>query len=145
MTYMLTAHTRADGSRIEFRYDRAGLKVATVDPLGHETLIERDDHGQVIAQTGPDGTCWAIERDALGQPVSIEGPDEQRWQVTRNDLGHPLEVTGPEGTTAFAYENEQLPDRPTTVTDAVGATHQREWNALGQMTAQIDCSQQRTE
>ena len=32
-----------------------------------------------------------------------------------------------------------------TVTDAVGATHQREWNALGQMTAQIDCSQQRTE
>ena len=64
-----TAHTRADGSRIEFRYDRAGLKVATVDPLGHETLIERDDHGQVIAQTGPDGTRWAIERDALGQPL----------------------------------------------------------------------------
>ncbi len=140
-----TAHTRADGSRIEFRYDRAGLKVATVDPLGHETLIERDDHGQVIAQTGPDGTRWAIERDALGQPVSIEGPDEQRWQITRNDLGHPLEVTGPEGTTAFAYDNTDLPDRPTTVTDAVGATHQREWNALGQVTAQIDCSQQRTE
>ncbi|WP_240455719.1 RHS repeat-associated core domain-containing protein [Halomonas faecis] len=139
-----TAHTRADGSRIEFRYDRAGLKVATVDPLGHETLIERDDHGQVIAQTGPDGTRWAIERDALGQPVSIEGPDDQRWQITRNERGLPVEVTGPEGTTAFAYENEQLPDRPTTVTDAGGATHQREWNALGQVTAQIDCSQQRT-
>ncbi|QGQ70272.1 hypothetical protein [Halomonas sp. PA16-9] len=28
-----TAHTRADGSRIEFRYDRAGRKIATVDPL----------------------------------------------------------------------------------------------------------------
>lgn len=27
-----TAHTRADGSRIEFRYDRAGRKVATVAP-----------------------------------------------------------------------------------------------------------------
>ena len=88
-----TAHTRADGSRIVFRYDRAGLKVATVDPLGHETLIERDDHGQVIAQTGPDGTRWAIERDALGQPVSIEGPDDQRWLITRNDLGHLLEGT----------------------------------------------------
>ena len=99
----------------------------------------RDDHGQVIAQTGPDGTRWAIERDALGQPVSIEGPDDQRWQITRNDLGHPLEVTGPEGTTAFAYDNTDLPDRPTTVTDAVGATHQRKWNALGQVTAQIDC------
>uniref|UniRef100_UPI000683E25C RHS repeat-associated core domain-containing protein n=1 Tax=Halomonas sp. 23_GOM-1509m TaxID=1380358 RepID=UPI000683E25C len=140
-----TAHTRADGSRIEFRYDRAGRKIATVDPLGHETLIERDDHGQVIAQVTPDGTRWAIERDALGHPVSIEGPDEQRWQIQRNDLGHPLEVTGPEGTTTFAYDHADLPDRPTTVTDAVGATHQREWNALGQVSAQIDCSQQRTE
>ncbi|WP_163578227.1 RHS repeat domain-containing protein [Halomonas faecis] len=101
--------------------------------------------GQAIAQTGPDGTRWAIERDALGQPVSIEGPDDQTWQITRNERGHPLAVTGPEGTTAFAYENEQLPDRPTTMTDAGGATHQREWNALGQVTAQIDCSQQRTE
>jgi len=69
----LTAHTRADGSRIEFRYDRAGRKVATVDPLGHETLIER---------------------------------------------GHPVEISGPEGTTAFAYDHADLPDRPTSLTDA---------------------------
>ncbi|WP_223828148.1 RHS repeat-associated core domain-containing protein [Vreelandella titanicae] len=140
-----TAHTRADGSRIEFRYDRAGLKVATVDPLGRETLIERDDHGQVIAQVAPDGTRWVIERDDLGQPVSIEGPEDQTWQITRNERGLPVEVTGPEGTTAFAYDQADLPDRPTTITDAVGASHQREWNALGQVTAQIDCSQQRTE
>nr|WP_301011522.1 RHS repeat-associated core domain-containing protein [Halomonas sp.] len=138
------AHTRADGSRIEFRYDRAGRKAATVDPLGHETLIERDDHGQVIAQVTPDGQRWTVERDTLGQPIRIEGPDDQRWQIKRNERGHPVEVTGPEGTTAFAYENEQLPDRPTAVIDAGGATHQREWNALGQVTAQIDCSQQRT-
>ncbi|MCL7931845.1 RHS repeat domain-containing protein, partial [Halomonas llamarensis] len=62
----------------------------------------------------------------------------------RNDLGHPLAVTGPEGTTAFAYDDTDLPDRPTTMTDAGGATHQRAYNALGQITAQIDCSQQRT-
>ncbi|WP_316935709.1 DUF6531 domain-containing protein, partial [Halomonas sp. ANAO-440] len=80
-----TAHTRADGSVIEYRYDAAGRKVATIDPLGRETLIERDDHGQVIAQTAPDGTRWAIERDALGQPTRIEGPDNQRWQIKRND------------------------------------------------------------
>ncbi|MBZ0331978.1 hypothetical protein KZO25_16795 [Halomonas sp. ANAO-440] len=53
---------------IEYRYDAAGRKIATVDPLGRETRIERDDHGQVIAQTAPDGTRWAIERDALGHP-----------------------------------------------------------------------------
>ncbi|WP_234668058.1 RHS repeat-associated core domain-containing protein [Halomonas sp. TD01] len=139
-----TAHTRADGSRIEFRYDRAGRKVATIDSLGRETLIERDDHGQVVGQTTPDGSRWTIERDALGQPMRLDGPDDQRWQIKRNDRGHPISVTGPEGTTAFAYENASLPDRPTTLTDAVGATHQREYNALGQITAQTDCSQQRT-
>ncbi|CAM3649110.1 type VI secretion system tip protein VgrG [Halomonas sp. FME1] len=139
-----TAHTRADGSRIEFRYDRAGRKVATVDPLGRETLIERDESGQVIGQTTPGGQRWTLKRDAMGDTVSVEGPESQRWQITRNERGQPLEVTGPEGTTAFAYGDERLPDRPTTVTDAVGATHQREWNDLGQVTAQIDCSQQRT-
>ncbi|WP_371827757.1 RNase A-like domain-containing protein [Vreelandella zhanjiangensis] len=140
-----TAHTRADGSRIEFRYDRAGHKVATIDPLGRETLIERDDSGQVIGQVTPDGQRWTLERNAMGDTSSVEGPENQRWQITRNERGQPLEITGPEGTTTFAYDDERLPDRPTTVTDPVGATHQREWNALGQVTAQIDCSEQRTE
>ncbi|WP_422103664.1 RHS repeat-associated core domain-containing protein [Vreelandella sp.] len=138
-------HVRADGSRIEFRYDRAGRKIATIDPLGRETLIERDDHGQVIGQTLPDGTRWAIERDALGLPVRIAGPDDQHWQIERDARGNPLTITGPEGTTAFAYENTDLPDRPTTLTDAVGATHHQEWSTLGQLTAQVDCAQQRTE
>ncbi len=138
-------HVRADGSRIEFRYDRAGRKIATIDPLGRETLIERDDHGQVIGQTLPDGTRWAIERDALGLPVRIAGPDDQHWQIKRDARGNPLTITGPEGTTAFAYENTDLPDRPTTLTDAVGATHHQEWSTLGQLTAQVDCAQQRTE
>ena len=140
-----TAHTRADGSRIEFRYDRAGQKVATVDPLGRETLIERDSNGQVIGQVTPDGQHWTMERDALGNTVGMEGPADQQWQVERDERGNPVTVSGPEGTTTFAYTDERLPDRPTTVTDAVGATHQREWSALGQVTAQIDCSQQRTE
>nr|WP_290986978.1 RHS repeat-associated core domain-containing protein [Halomonas sp.] len=139
-----TAHTRADGSRIEFRYDRAGRKIATVDPLGRETLIERDENGQVIGQVTPDGQRWILERDAMGNTTRVEGPENQHWQITRDERGQPLEITGPEGTTAFAYDDERLPDRPTTVTDAVGATHQREWNALGQVTAQIDCSRQRT-
>ncbi|WP_447894308.1 RHS repeat-associated core domain-containing protein [Vreelandella sp. GE22] len=128
-----TAHTRADGSRIEFRHDRAGRKIATVDPLGRETHIERHENGLVIGHVTPDGQRWDIERDALGDTVSIEGPESQHWQITRNERGQPVEVTGPTGTTAFAYDDERLPDRATTVTDPGGATHQHEWNALGQL------------
>lgn len=70
----LKGHTRAEGLVVDYHYNAAGRKVATIDPLGH----------------------W---RHALGQPVSIEGPENQRWQITRNYLGHPLDVTGPEGNT----------------------------------------------
>ena len=80
-----TAHTRADGSRIEFRYDRAGQKVATVDPLGRETLIERDSNGQVIGQVTPDGQHWTMERDALGNTV-------RRWKAPPINSGR-LNVT----------------------------------------------------
>ncbi|MDC8805606.1 hypothetical protein PRZ61_19330, partial [Halomonas pacifica] len=139
-----TAHTRADGSVIEFRYDRAGRQIASVDPLGRETAMARDDQGQIIAQTAPDGSRWTLERDALGQPIRLEGPDDQHWQIQRNPLGHPVEITGPEGTTTLAYEDERLPDRPTAVTDAQGATRRLEWNALGQLAAETDCSERRT-
>ncbi|MBF8224519.1 RHS repeat protein, partial [Halomonas sp. 328] len=77
----------------------------------------------MIIQTAPDGSRWAIERDALG---------------------HPVEITGPEGTTTLAYEDPRLPDRPTAVTDAQGATRRLEWNALGQLSAETDCSERRT-
>ncbi|MBH8581980.1 RHS repeat-associated core domain-containing protein, partial [Bisbaumannia pacifica] len=49
-----------------------------------------------------------------------------------------------EGTTTLAYEDERLPDRPTAVTDAQGATRRFEWNALGQLAAETDCSERRT-
>ena len=160
MTNMLTVHRIPCGMEAHYTWDRHapdGRVVGQQEAGGlARSYTSRVDHTQVIDSlgreeryhfvgSGPDGTRWAIERDALGQPVRIEGPDDQRWQITRNERGHPREVTGPEGTTAFAYDNTDLPDRPTTVTDAMGATHQREWNALGQVTAQIDCSQQRTE
>ena len=77
----------------------------------------------------------------MDQPIRLDGPGDQHWQITRNERGHPVAIRGPEGTTAFAYDHA---DRPTMLTDAGGATHQREYNALGQITAQTDCSQQRT-
>ncbi|WP_155833450.1 RHS repeat domain-containing protein [Halomonas sp. BC04] len=139
-----TAHTRADGSVIQYRYDEAGQRISTVDPLGRETVLERDEDGQVIAQVAPDGARWAITRDALGQPTVLAGPENLSWQLERDERGNLTRVTGPEGTTTFTYDNERLPDRPTAVTDAGGSAHRMEWNALGQLATEIDCSEQRT-
>ncbi len=139
-----TAHTRADGSVIQYRYDHAGQRIATIDPLGRETALERDESGQVIAQIGPDGSRWAITRDAQGQPIAVSGPENHRWQFERDVRGNLIRVTGPEGTTTFAFESEALPDRPTAVTDAGGSTRRLEWNALGQLVAETDCSAQTT-
>ncbi|WP_318153446.1 RHS repeat-associated core domain-containing protein [Halomonas sp. ML-15] len=140
-----TAHTRADGSRIEFRYDEAGQRIASVDPLGRETALERDDAGQIIAQVAPDGARWTITRDALGQPTALAGPESLRWQLERDARGNLTRVIGPDGTTTFTYDSDSLPDRPTAVTDAGGSSRQLEWNALGQLAAEVDCSEQRTD
>ncbi|WP_240549183.1 RHS repeat-associated core domain-containing protein [Billgrantia antri] len=139
-----TAHTRADGSVMQYRYDHAGQRIATVDPLGRETALERDESGQVIAQIGPDGSRWEITRDAQGQPIAVAGPENHRWQLERDARGNLIRVTGPEGTATFAFENEALPDRPTAVTDAGGSTRRLEWNALGQLVSETDCSAQTT-
>ncbi|WP_245701712.1 RHS repeat-associated core domain-containing protein [Franzmannia pantelleriensis] len=139
-----TAHTRADGSVIQYRYDHAGQRIASVDPLGRETALERDESGQVIAQRGPDGSRWTITRDALGEPTALAGPENLHWQLERDARGNLTQVVGPEGTTIFRYGTDSLPDRPTAVTDAGGNTRQLEWNALGQLAVETDCSEQCT-
>ncbi|WP_447529900.1 hypothetical protein [Vreelandella sp. TE19] len=95
-----------------------------------------------IAHTRADGSRILFSHDRAGRRIATFDPLGREMLIER---GQPVEVTAPEGTTTFAYADERLPDRATTVTDPVGATHQREWNALGQATAQIDCSEQRTE
>ncbi|MBH8581994.1 RHS repeat protein, partial [Halomonas pacifica] len=50
-------------TRGQFRYNRTGRKITTIDPLGRESELERDEAGQVIIQTAPDGSRWAIARD----------------------------------------------------------------------------------
>ncbi|ODC04425.1 hypothetical protein BFW38_13670 [Terasakiispira papahanaumokuakeensis] len=138
------AHTRADGSQLRFHYDRAGRRIATVDPLGRETRLERDEKGQLIAQVMPGGERWTIERNAQGLPVGMTGPEQTRWTIQRNERGNPVSVTGPNGTTTHDYDDPALPDRPTTITDPSGARRHFVWNSRGQLQVETDCSHHAT-
>ena len=49
------------------------------------------------------------------------------------------------GTTRYAYEDAQLPDRPTRITDPDGGERSLQWNRLGQLVRHTDCSGHATE
>lgn len=141
-----SAHTRADASRIEYRHDGFGRRIASVDPLGRITRTALDSEGRPIGHTLPDGSRWRYQLDETGEPTRIDGPEQQSWRIERDARGNPVSVTAPDGgITRHAYGNARLPDRPTTITDAQGGLRTLEWNALGQLAAHTDCSGQRSE
>lgn len=141
-----TAHTRADGSRIEYQYDGFGRRIASIDALGRITRSPLDGEGRPIGHTLPDGSRWRYQLDEAGEPIRIDAPEQQSWTIARDARANPITVTAPDGgITTYAYGNPRLPDRPTAITDAQGGARTLEWTALGQLAAHTDCSGRRTE
>ncbi|WP_133255126.1 DUF6531 domain-containing protein, partial [Parazoarcus communis] len=137
-----TGHTRADGSQLAFEYDGFGRQIASIDPLGRRTTSRYDGQGRLTARSLPDGSAWhyALDDDT-GAAREIRGPEGQTWKIQRDERARPVLVTAPDGTTtAYTYDDIDLPDRPTTITDARGGVRRLEWNRLGQLTTHTDCS-----
>jgi RHS repeat-associated protein len=65
----LTVATRGNGGVWHYRYDRQGLVVETVDPLGLRTERQFDDHCKLLRETRPDGAVTAFFYDSLGRIV----------------------------------------------------------------------------
>lgn len=137
-----TAHTRADGSRIEHQYDGFGRKVADIDPLGRTTRMQRDGEGRIIGRSLPDGSRWQYRLDPeSGEPLAIEGPGGFKLTIERDARANPVAITQQDGTTTrYTYDDPALPDRPTTRTDPRGGVRRLQWNRLGQLVAHTDCS-----
>ncbi len=136
-----TALERADGSRIEFKYDWAGRQVAQIDPLGRQRRNARDGAGHITAQIGPDGGRTEYQLDEFGAPLLITDPERRTLRIERDARGNPVAETGPDGaSTRYAYANPRLPDRPTEITDARGGIKRLDWSAFGQLIAYTDCS-----
>ncbi|MDR3435273.1 RHS repeat-associated core domain-containing protein [Telmatospirillum sp.] len=65
----VTVATRGDGGVWRYRYDRQGLVVETIDPLGQTTERQFDDHCKLLRETAADGAVSAFGYDGLGRLI----------------------------------------------------------------------------
>ena len=64
--------TAADGSSYKFQY--AGLKTVTTDPLGHTETKVSNLNGLLVSSMDNDGTTVVYKYDACGQCIETKGP-----------------------------------------------------------------------
>ena len=83
--------------------------------------------------------------DASGEVASLTTPlgHTRRWW--HDSLGRLSEEADEAGfATHYFYDDARVPDRPTRIRDAHGATKRLAWDAAGQLLAYTDCSGQTT-
>nr|WP_257217446.1 RHS repeat-associated core domain-containing protein [Streptomyces dengpaensis] len=117
--------------------------IAEIDPLGHITRTEYDEHHHVRSRTDALGNTTTYTNNVLGRPTRVRQPDGGVLTVDYNEHALPIRVTQPDGAvwehtydergnpvrlshrngalTHFAYDER---GNLSAVTDASGATTQ---------------------
>ena len=144
-----TTVTDSRGGVAVHEWNALGLVTRTVDPLGHETRFEYDDHAHLLAITDPLGGTTRFEYDALGRVVAETNEvgatkrvlyDDERtqtfideaggaWVSRRDARGALLEEVDPIGhATAYEVNSRGL---VVAATDALGRRLTVEWDVQG--------------
>ncbi|MFW6691329.1 DUF6531 domain-containing protein [Streptomyces sp. MAR4 CNX-425] len=138
--HTITTLTTADGTTRFVINDNCQI-VAEIDPLGHVTRTEYDEHHNLIAESNPLGHSTAYEYGAAGRPERVTWPDgasarfvydelelltraelpggvEWRWEY--DERGNCLTSVDPTGwATRYTYDQNGL---LTSVTEPDGTT-----------------------
>ncbi|MFG3252143.1 putative T7SS-secreted protein [Streptomyces sp. NPDC048172] len=148
--HRVTTLTSAAGESTRTLFNDRGQMVGEIDPLGHRTKTERDDHNRPLTHTDalgrvtrytydetgrlatlvrPDGTGISLVRDEMGNPVATTAADGTVWREEWDEYGNRTTVTDPAGhTTHYSYDGR---GHLTTVTDALGAVTRVSCDAAG--------------
>ena len=142
-----TGITHPDGSRETYEYSPFGQLIRVEDEMGRETRYELDALGRTVGIKAPDGADTRVQYDsATGELASVTNPlgHTRRWfHDAQGRLTEEVDEAG--HATHYFYDDERLPDRPTRIRDAHGATKRLQWDTAGQLLAYTDCSGQTTE
>ena len=142
-----TGITHPDGTRETYEYSPFGQLIRVEDEMGRETRYELDALGRTVGTKTPDGADIRVQYDsATGEVASLTNPlgHTRRWfHDAQGRLTEGVDEAG--HATHYFYDDARLPDRPTRIRDAHGATKRLQWDAAGQLLAYTDCSGQTTE
>ncbi|NMO00482.1 RHS repeat protein [Gordonia sp. TBRC 11910] len=89
-------HIDPAGGSTTYRH-RAHDVVSVIDPVGGETVIERDEFGAVTATVGPDGVRSATQFGTLGVPVRQVDPLGRVTEIELDAAGNVVGVVDPAG------------------------------------------------
>ncbi len=128
-----------------YRYDLNSRKIATLDPLGNETLYGYDDLGRIITVTHPLvnrvrglesfeydiagnktasydvlGNATRTTYNARNQPICITYPDGSQEHYQYNSNGTLAKHTAPNGVTTITYYDSHIRPARKTVHDKQG-------------------------
>ena len=146
----LVEHIRADGSRIERRYNPYGHLSGAIDALGRKSYRVVDAMGKVQSTQAPDGSTTRQEWDAAtGLLMRQTDAMGRSTEYTYDAYHRTVSITRADGTCdTFAYPDPKQDihnaDKPCEITDASGATKQLAYTRVGQLASYTDCSGQTT-
>ncbi len=132
---------RADGSCTQSRFDGSGRRVASIDPLGRETIYELDTaNGNLLGVTLPDGKRQRFAYDVHHSLTRIIFPNGSEARAAYDILGRLIKETNPLGhSTRYRYADNNS-GQPFQIEDAKGGIKHLDWNAQGQLQCHTDCS-----
>ncbi|MFE6615553.1 DUF6531 domain-containing protein [Amycolatopsis sp. NPDC057786] len=114
-----TYFTDSLGHRSVFQMNEAGQVVREVDPLGATIVSEWDGFDRLLRRTDQLGRTSRFDYDAAGNPVTVTRPDGSRTRFEYNELGLPVTVVQPDGAVVRREYDEH--GNLARLTDAAGA------------------------
>jgi RHS repeat-associated protein len=122
--------TDPDGGVTRYEYDSLGHQTAVIDPLGHRTEYRFDASGRHVETLYADGTTETFAYDADGRRVAYSDRAGRTTRYKYDELGRLVTTILPDDTPADLADNPRL---------------RTEYDAAGQITAEIDPLGHRTE
>lgn len=131
-----TRFTDAMGHSSVYQLDERGNVVAETNALGETVAHQRDERDRLLSTTDPTGRVRRYQYDELGNVTEQIGPDGTRTRAEYDDLGNPTKVVEPDG----GIWRREFDERGNllSVTDPAGAATRYEYADHGGLTRVID-------
>ncbi|MDF5776478.1 RHS repeat-associated core domain-containing protein [Pseudomonas syringae] len=137
-------HQTSDGEHFHFRYDRETRTTWVTDVLGRELEIHYNKDHRVTSSRDYSGDHYVIEIDDTGNMTGLTLPDGNQLAFEYDEFARLLKETDPLGR-SIRYQYHHLTTLITQVDYPDGSTWKANYDAKGNLVAEIDALGHKTE
>jgi RHS repeat-associated protein len=132
----LIGQVDADGHTASMTHDLTAYKETITDRLGHPTVHEYDENGNIIKTTDSLGGITTRTYDARDRELTVTDPLGHTTSKTYDEADNVLTETNPAGeTTTYTYNDKK---QPLSITDPLGHSTAFSYDANGNTTSITD-------